>query len=1251
MSEYNEEGHSFDYDTDTWKIFDDYFKSDKYRLARDQLDSYNDAIQNTIPTIIANNNPIKIYSQDNNSYYQVEIKNPRYVTPEIQDNNDNKTKLFPFEARSRSLSYMSQLIVDVSHSSVDERGNKYDYQPLEGVQFCKIPCMLQSKICNLYGLSDEQIAEKKECVLDLGGYFIVNGGEKVIVSQERVAENRVFIWQPTKNTTSKYSHECEIKSSIDQRFNPVEGFRVMLCKSEKVGKKLFCKLSGFKTDIPLFILMRALGVCTDKEIYTIILGEHIDNNNMQKLLNISCEYLVPKKNAKNDNESFQSKTSKKDSSKENEVEYVYTQDDAITWLSGYLNNSYGQQNIIDKNALVVDILNKKLLPHCGISFKKKAMFIGHMTQRLLTSYFGIRTYDKRDHYSNKRLNMSGTLLCQIFRTYYINHIKEIKKTIGNSFKTFTNKPYDNLYKLISSSTIESRLKYVLSTGNWGTNKNKDSASDKGVAQVLNTLSYYSHLSHIRRVHSPLEHSGNKIVEPRKLHATHYGMCCPNETPEGQQIGIVKNLAMQCKISNHKNDFPIRKILSILKNPNPSTTGSGLLVTISDNMNFDDISKCTKILVNGDIYGYVRIPDTNILYETMLTLKRHNKINYETSIAWYIEWNEIHIQTDGGRYMRPLHIVNENTGNLLIDDNYNKFTNKDSKYGFVWEQLITPTPTPTHTTSSKDKHNKYTGGCIEYLDTNEIENSMIAMTPDNLKESNTNKASKKIFVKYTHCEIHPVMMLSVVAQMIPFSDHNQAPRNIYQSSMGKQAIGYYCTNYNYRFDTMGNILVYGERPLTTTRTTPYTHLDKLPHGSNPMLLIGIADGYNQEDATVLNKDSVERGFFNTLYFRSYNDTETKHKTSDNNEEFINPAKLSEIVDKKIGKYDTIDDNGVPILGKSVTEMSAIIGKVVQIRDVDENIFRKKDVSTMVRNHEEGIIDAVIPSDDPRFSDIVSVDSNGKHYVEDVDGNNFINARVVQLRKPEIGDKFASRHSQKGVCGRLVKSVDMPFTNTGLVPDIIMNPHGHPSRMTQGKLLETLAGKIAVCTAKIQDGTPFIRKNDQFNNSRTNFEDILESFGFDRYGDEIMYDGRTGKMYEANFYYGPTYYQRLKHMVADKMHSRDTGPVQMLTRQPAEGRSRDGGLRLGEMERDALISHGVSGVLKESFMEKSDGFSRHVEKSTGRLVIANSKLNIYKLNGESRLMKNEVTEIQYPYSLDLGLKELSAIGIGINLMPDV
>lgn len=378
--------------------------------------------------------------------------------------------------------------------------------------------------------------------------------------------------------------------------------------------------------------------------------------------------------------------------------------------------------------------------------------------------------------------------------------------------------------------------------------------------------------------------------------------------------------------------------------------------------------------------------------------------------------------------------------------------------------------------------------------------------------------------------------------------------------------------------------------------------------------------------VLNGDAVERGFFNTIFYRTYSEKAQKHRSgSMATARFCKPDKKTTHGGKMNQTYSKIDDKGRPILGVEVNAGDVIIGKVVEMKGEDQ---QDEDASVVVRNNEFGTVDLVIPND---ANTILPFNA---------EGHQFIKARVGLLRKPEIGDKFASRYSQKGTTGFLYKSIDLPFTAQGLVPDIIMNPHGIPSRMTVGKLLETLLGKVAVCTGQIQDATPFIAYDFE------SFKTTLKNFGLNELGNEVMYNGQTGQMFDALFFYGPTYYQRLKHMVADKVHSRESGPVQLLTRQPAEGRSRDGGLRLGEMERDVLIAHGIPKFLKERMMDSSDLFKAYVSKKEETMIVGNPEQKIFKFNGQ-QIKDDEVVQIQLPYAMKLLLQELQSMGLDIRL----
>ena len=655
---------------------------------------------------------------------------------------------------------------------------------------------------------------------------------------------------------------------------------------------------------------------------------------------------------------------------------------------------------------------------------------------------------------------------------------------------------------------------------------------------------------MRRVNSPSDKTGSngKIVKPRKLHGTSWGYICPAETPEGQPVGLVKNLSLMSKITSNSNSLIIRNLIHTFN------------IKQLEDITPLEISNNCMIMLNGDWIGITHEPE--VFVKQLRAERRQANINIFTGIYWNVEQRIIKIYTDAGRLVRPLYIVDAENKLRMSNKYYQQL--KETKFSFNY--LISPKfyetfcdtinidkineifgkgagtesgVDGTGTGSSSDKSLSRLEGVIEYIDTNEVNNTYIAMTNADLDLDNDHEP---YINEFTHCEIHPGLMLGAVASVIPFSDDNQSPRNCYQCAMGKQSIGLFARNFQKRMDTIAHVANNLERALVKTRFAKYINYDELPCGVNAMVAIGCYTGYNMEDSVLLNQAAVDRGLYRATFYRTYKDDEKKIQSSGREEKFAKPN-VKYTRGTKPGNYNKLDERGIIRKDEYVTSDDIIIGKVLPLKNkFDENGHQLyKDCSTSLRSNETGFVDKI-------YTD------------RNADGFRFAKIRMRTERTPIIGDKFASRCAQKGTVGMIYPQEQMPFNADGISPDLIMNPHAIPSRMTIGQLMECILGKACATLGGYSDCTPF---------SKIPYDkicDILEANGLNYSGDEILYSGITGQQMDVKLFFGPTYYQRLKHMVLDKIHSRSSGPVVQLTRQPAEGRSRDGGLRFGEMERD-------------------------------------------------------------------------------------
>ena len=1158
----------------SWKIIESYFK-DKYltRLVRHQIESYNYFIEHQIQETIKMFNPVHIVSEnDKTEYgqYSLEIiitfDNLQIFRPQIHENNGATKIMYPHEARLRNFTYSSQLTLDINIKIVKLYGKNLNqvetiFKKYPAIHIGKLPIMLKSNICVLKQFSYINTDITKECKHDPGGYFIISGSEKTILAQERAAENNVMCFNVKKNN-NKWSWLAEIKSvPLNKCISPKQISITIATKNNGYGHTIDINIPRVKQPIPIFILFRALGIESDKDIVHYILLNIEEKYQKKLLFGLKASVI-----------------------KANEFD---TQEKAFEYIMRFVMYTpikmSKEEGFKKKCEFTQNVLDNDLFPHCETKIQK-IYFLGYMINQLLLTSYGWRKIDDRDSYKNKRIDLAGHLINNLFRNYFNKLVKDMQKQIireinngswksTNNIKNIINDT--NIYKIIKSTTIENGIKRALATGDFGL-KNTNS-SKVGVAQVLNRLTYISSLSHLRRINTPIDKSG-KLIPPRKLHNTQWGYICPAESPEGQSVGVVKNISYLAHITITTSDTPLMNIIKPM-------------ITLLEESKQGNYWNCVKIFLNGCWLGITNEPEK--FYKKMKDYKYKGIINIYTSIVFNIHSKEIFICNDAGRLTRPVLRVKNNS--LLLNKNVCEYIlSKDCD----WDELFI--------------NHKFDNSIIEYIDADEQNNSLIAMKPREIKKVEKNG----IYYHYTHCEIHPSTIFGILANCIPFPEHNQSPRNTYQCAMGKQAMGTYTTNFNDRMDKTAYVQTYTMRPLVDTRLMNIINLNKIPSGNMVIVAIMTYSGYNQEDSIIFNEGSIKRGLFSATVYHTEKDED---KNIHGDEEIRCKADKKKTKGIKFGNYEKLNEFGIIPENTKIENRDVIIGKVVPIkenRNDHTKTIKYKDYSKIFRTNEECFID--------------------KNYINrNGDGYTFAKIRTRTYRIPNIGDKFSSRHGQKGTIGIILPECDMPSTSDGLRPDIIINPHAIPSRMTIAQLKETLLGKVLLELGLFGDGTSF---------GEYPIKDIcknLQMLNYEKHGNEILYNGMTGEQLETDIFMGPAFYQRLKHMVADKAHSRNIGPMVVLTRQPAEGRARDGGLRFGEMERDCMLAHGAANFIKDRTYKCSDKYESHICNKCGMIAIYNKKKNIYLCQQCNNY--TDFSKVNIPYAFKLLMQELITMNI--------
>lgn len=1058
----------------------------QHSLVESNITSFNDFLSNKMQEIINEIN--KNFKSDED--LEIRLGKMRIGQPSIIEADGSTTVITPIIAKLRNLTYSAPVLIEISIKFGEQTDSSE-------VEIGRIPIIVRSQACTTSKKSREEIVENHMDPNDPGGYFIINGNERVIVMSEDLAPNQPFVNFGRLGLTLRL-------------FSQRGAYRIPTSISETNEGILDLTFSRLK-NIPAIVVLKALGMVKEEDI-----AKTIDHENDCLIVNL-YEYANLK-----------------------------SSEDAMMFIAEKSGIQGTKKEILDR---VKQRIDSFLLPHVGTdraNRPEKALTIC----RLLKLYLRAKDDDSirtdKDHYANKRVKLSGDLLSDLFRVNIGILVRDIQYSLQKISKR---KKFYSLKTIAKSTLFTHRVESAIATGSWIGEKS-------GVTQNMDKTNYLAVLSQLQRVSSSLPGEQENFAA-RTLHPTHYGRFCPIETPEGTEIGLRKNLSLLAKVSTtieFDGDKAVKKLIEMGLEKEPV----GL-----------------DVFLNGKAVGFTQSPEE--LAKKIRHARRAGEFPGQLSVRVDSVLQQVAISTEVGRVLRPLIIVEE--GASKLKDEHLVLLEEEKVF---WQDLVKE-------------------GVIEYIDAAEEENVFVALKEEDLTP------------EHTHLEVHPIDLFGLITSLVPFANHDQGSRLLKGSKTNKQSLGIYAANYLVRLDTDVSILHYPQRPLV--RSFIYDALGVPPSGQNMIVAIAPFEGYNMEDAVVLNKASVDRGLGRSTYFRPYGSTELQYAGGLSDE--------ITIPDKDVSGYRTeesyrfLEDDGVAYPEADMSSGEVIIGKTTPPKFLSEardlSIQSKKEASSAIRQEERGTVDGVF----------ITVDG---------EGNKVIQVRTRDARLPEPGDKFSAPHGQKGVVGLIADDKDIPFTSNGIKPDLMFNPHGIPSRMSVGYMMELLGGKTAAVTGKMIDGTSFTGDNTE------RLEGLLKEAGFRFDGKETMYNGITGKKMESKIYIGNMYYLKLRRMVKNLMHARASGKVALLTRQPIEGRARGGGLRLGEMEQQALVGHGASLLLKERY--NSDKTTIYISKDTGDITYE----DIMRNKTPCPLASTDETEpVEVSYAFKLLIDELLGLGI--------
>lgn len=1114
------------------------------------------------------------------------------LLPPVTINYDTQRSqiLFPAESHIKDLTYSSPMYIDadiVCTAYKSDGTTEIKKEQIQNYRLGSIPIMVGSKLCNSYNKSRDTLIELNEDPTDLGGYFIIKSNEWIIDNIESMTYN---LSREFRNVGFK--NELARSDIISKPGDNFENSSSLICKYLANGNINFEVTNNKFRDIsiPFYVLFRAFGVCSDREIIEHITYSMNDGDpTIKKMLNILEKGFLSSYTPISD--AYQ----------------IHNQTEILELIGKHINDFYlSNLNTTNKNNVntrkyninnVLQILDKDILPHVGLTSDdryKKIRFLGHLINRLLKVYLEIIPPTDRDSYKNKRINPAGVSYAKVFKTNFnFAIVQQLRRQFTKDLKatTFSNLNLKHSFETaIYGHEFERALIQAIVTGDKTININRKAVQNRLSSQQLHRKNQINVISALRNINTNNTSSAKQSAranEMRRFHSSMIGyVCCVQSADTGEKVGMQKQMAISSKISLGSSSDILKEIV---------LNDEDIILLDKKLTNLEIYTKkLTKVFVNGDWLGCcLNFASFSKKYREM---RRNNKIHYLTTISFDVKTNELYLWVDIGRIVRPLIIIYNNEeeyykSNKTIE--FKQYINLTKKHIINLNAGII-----NYETLLDDK-------VIEFISPEEQQNCLIAKDIETL-----NLHINDPLTRYTHLDIAQ-SIIGIPGLTSPFSNHNQAARVVFQTNQVKQTCGTPCLNFPFKSYKEMHLQVYNQKPLVKTIANKYY----APIGMNSIVAVMIYGGYNQEDSLIINQGAIDRGLFTTHHF-------TFEKTElEKNEEFTNPDPSVTADIKAYSNYDKLV-NGVVSPGTYIESGDIIIGKIAKLNKSDQyDNFKYYDKSIVYKYDEPAYVWDVIKG-------------------RNEEDNLFCKVIFRSARKVAIGDKFSSRSGQKGVVGISYRDSDMPYTEDGIKPDVIFNPHSLPSRMTMGVLFEGMASKANAINGTITDGTIF-KKIDI-----DDLADDLAKVGYNRNGTERLYNGITGNYIDVEIFIGPIYYQRLQKFTVDTVYSHKTCPTDAITHQPLDGKSAKGGLRLGEMEKDVMAISSVK-FLQEKFIDHSDVYHIYVCKKCNKRAVVNEKYQIYKCKYCND--GSDIVKIKTSWSCKQMFDEIESCNIGFKLFP--